>query len=82
MKRLLKATLLVMRSMALHIRYTKLYYWTEKRLFELKSINPMPDRVYCFIYRMCMTLLEEKRFIGLANWLMHRIPFNVRCHLA
>ncbi|GAB6906452.1 hypothetical protein DESC_580018 [Desulfosarcina cetonica] len=82
MKRLLKAVLLMVRYAAYRVRYLKLYYWTEKQLFGLKAINPMPDGYYCFMYRLCMRLVREKRLLKFADWLIHRIPYNVRCSLA
>ena len=82
MRRLEKSILLGIRFFARHIRYHKIFYWTEKRLFGLRTVNAMPDGYYCFLYRLGMKLVDEKKFLGVADWMIHRIPYNVRCKLA
>ena len=82
MRRLGKSALLCIRFIARHIRYHKLFYWADKRLFGLRSVNAMPDGYYCFLFRVGMKLVDEKKFLRMANWMIHRIPYNVRCNLA
>ena len=82
MKRLIKVVLLALRYISERLKWTKLYYWAENRLVGFRSINPMPDSLYCYMYRMSMKLVDKKRCIKLADWMIHRIPYNMRCHLA
>ena len=82
MKRIRKAALLVVRYIAVRVDRAKLYNWAETRLYPLRNVNLMPDACYCRMYRLGMTLVEEKRFLKLADWMIHRIPYNVRCELA
>lgn len=82
MRRMKKGMLLGLRFIAYHLGYHRLFYWTEKKLFELKSVNAMPDGYYCFLYRVGMRLVQEKKLLRIADWMIHRIPINVRCNLA
>ena len=82
MRRIEKSALLIIRYIAQQIRYHKLFYWAEKGLFDLRSVNAMPDGYYCFLYRVGMKLVDENKFLRMANWMIHRIPYNVRCNLA
>lgn len=82
MKRLKKAVLLPIRYLAYRFKFDQLYYWAESRVFELRQVKVMPDGYYCWMYRVCMQLVKEKRCIGLADWMIHRIPYDIRCNLA
>lgn len=82
MERLKKAALMSLRYIAFRTDHTRLYTWAEIRLFDLRSINLMPNGFYCLLYRFCMILVEERKFLKLADWLIHRIPYNVRCTIA
>ncbi|XPS87436.1 uncharacterized protein Dvar_54540 [Desulfosarcina variabilis str. Montpellier] len=82
MKRMKKAALMSLRYIAVRTDDMRLYTWAEKKLFDMRSINLMPDGYYCLLYRFCMSLVEERKFLKLADWLIHRIPYNVRCTIA
>lgn len=81
MKRLMKAIALGVRYIASRLRYARIYYWAERRLFDLRSVRILPDRFYCLMFRVCMRWVNERRFLGFADWMIHRIPFDVRCNL-
>ena len=82
MKHFHKAVLLAVRYISYRFECTKTYYWAEKRIFTMRKINLLPDKYYCFMYRFCMLLVNKKKFIKMADWMIHRIPYNVRCNLA
>lgn len=82
MNRLKKVVVLLIRKIAHFLNATRLYYWAEKRAFALRAVKVMPDAFYCVLYRICMWLVKEKRFLGVADWAIHRIPYDVRCNLA
>lgn len=82
MKRMKKAALINVRYIAFKIDNMRLYTWAEKKLYDLRDVNLMPDGCYCLLYRFCMNLVEERKCLKLANWLIHKIPYNVRCSLA
>jgi hypothetical protein len=82
MKQILKAVFLLIRAFAYHFNFTKLYYWAELRVFRLRSVKVIPESWYCWMYRISMALARKKRCLKFADWMIHRIPYNVRCDLS
>jgi hypothetical protein len=82
MKRLKKAILLPVRSMASRWNRPRLYYWSETRLFELRTVRVMPQFYYRGLYQLSMSLLGIRRFRPLADRLIHTIPYDIRFHMA
>ena len=82
MKRFRKAILILIRELAYRIKHKKFYYWAELRVFDLRSTNVFSDELYCKLYRLSTSMVEKRKCLKTANWLQHRIPFNIRCYLA
>ena len=82
MKRLKKVMMLLLRNIAYSLNLTKIYYWAELRVFELRTVRVLPDFWYCWMYRTSMELIRKNRCPKLADWMIHKIPLGVRCDLA
>jgi hypothetical protein len=82
MKRLKKAILLPLRSVAYRWNRPKLYYWTEQGLYEMRNVHVMPGFYYRWMYQLSMRLIESGRFQRLADRAIHTIPYNLRFHMA
>lgn len=82
MKRLTKAILLPVRSMARRWNRPRLYYWSESKLFELRAVKVMPQFYYRWLYQLSMNLLPIRRLRPLADRLIHTIPYDIRFHMA
>ena len=82
MKRLKKAILLPVRTMAYRWNRLHTYYWADKKLHELRTIYVMPKFYYRWLYRTCLWLAENKKFRRLADRAIHTIPYHVRFHVA
>jgi len=82
MKRLTKAILLPVRSMARRWNRPRLYYWSEAKLFELRAVKVMPQFYYRWLYQLSMSLLGIRSFRPLADRLIHTIPYDIRFHMA
>ncbi len=82
MKRLKKAILLPVRRFAYRWNRTRLYYWAEQELSELRAINVMPRLYYKALYHGCMRLNESSSFRRLADKAIHTIPYQVRFDMA
>ena len=54
----------------------------ECRLFDLRSVVIMPVLWHKMGFRTGMMLVEWKRTRRIADWLVHRVPYNVRFDLA
>lgn len=78
MKRVKKAILLPVRKMAYRWNRLRLYYWSERELYELRTVNVMPGYYYRWLYHTCMWLVEFRKFQRLANWTIHTIPYHIR----
>ncbi len=82
MKRLKKTILLPLRKVAYHSHHQRLYYWSEIQLYELRHVCVLPDCYYKGLFRLCMWLVNCRRFYRLAGWGIHTIPYHVRFHVA
>lgn len=82
MRRIKKAILIPVRSMAYRWNRLRLYYWADKELFELRTVNVMPDFYYHWLYRISMRLIESNNFRRLANRAIHTIPYHIRFNVA
>lgn len=82
MKRLKKATLLLIRHMAYRWNRLRLYYWADTKLSELRIMTVMPEFYYRWLYHSSMRLVESKKFLRLADRAIHTIPYHVRFHVA
>lgn len=82
MKRLTKAILLPVRSMARRWNRPRLYYWSESRLFELRDVNVMPQLYYRWLYQLSMSLLGIRKLQRLADRLIHTIPYDIRFYVS
>lgn len=78
MKRLQKAILVPVRNMAFRWNRLRLYFWADEKLFDLRTVNVMPDIYYRWIYRIGMRLVESGKFRRLADRVIHTIPYRVR----
>ena len=82
MKRLKKAILLPVRSMAYRWNRLRLYYWVDEELYELRTVNVMPDFYYRWLYRVSMKLVDSNRLRRLADRAIHTIPYHVRFNVS
>ncbi|BBO66518.1 hypothetical protein DSCA_04480 [Desulfosarcina alkanivorans] len=73
---------MLIRNLAYRLNRNKLYYRAGLKMSELGPINVVPDKIYCSVYRFSMKMVEKKKWLRTAEWLIHRIPLNVRCELA
>jgi hypothetical protein len=81
-KRFTKAILILIRDFAYRYDYNEIYYWAGLRVFKLRSISIFSNKLYRITYRMSMKMVENKVCLRTADWLLHRIPFNVRYELS
>lgn len=82
MKRVRKAILLLIRSMAYHLNRLRLYYWSDFKLYELRSVCVMPRLYYRWIYNACLWLVKFRKLRKLADRTIHTIPLNIRFEVA
>ena len=81
MKRIKKLVLLQVRSLSLRCNHMKLYYWTEIKLFKLRSITILPEFYYRFLFGMSMRLVRVNHFQTFANKAIHTIPLHIRFNI-
>ena len=82
MIRLKKAMLLPLEMFAYRWNRTKLYYWVEQELFEMRSVHIMPDFYYRWLFHLSMRIVHVDRFRRLADRAIHTIPCRVRFDVA
>ena len=82
MKRIDKAVLLLVRTIAYRGHYERAYYKAQMRLYELRMVHVMPLIYYKCLYRICIRLIESNKFQRLADRAIHTIPYDVRFNLA
>ena len=82
MKRLMKAQLLAVRTVAYRWNLLRLYYWAETKLYDLRSVYIIPDIVYEGIFRVSMRLVAHRHFRRVADKAIHLIPYHIRFQLA
>jgi hypothetical protein len=79
MNRLKKIGLLALRPF---FRHGGLHVKIEIALFDLNRVQILPCGFYRPVYRLGMGMVEVSCLKREANWLIHRIPYNVRFQLA
>jgi hypothetical protein len=82
MNRLKKAALLPVRRISYRMRFSRLYYWSEKGLYPLRAVNVMPKFYYRWLYRLCVWMVDFRRFQRLADKAIHTIPYHIRFKVA
>jgi hypothetical protein len=82
MKRIKKLILLQIRSLSLRSNNTKLYYWAELRLFELRAVTVLPEFYYRFLFGLSMRLVRMNHFRTIADRAVHTIPYHIRFNIA
>lgn len=82
MKRLQKAILLPVRNLAYRRKYLRLFYWTERRLYDLRAVCVMPQWYYHGLYHACLWLVAFTPCRRLADRAIHTIPYHVRFQMA
>jgi hypothetical protein len=82
MKCIKKAVLLPVRSMAYRWKRQRLYYWADRKLYELRAVCVMPLWYYRWLYHACVWLVEFRKFRRLADRTIHTIPYHVRFEVA
>ena len=78
MNRLKKVALLPVRKISYLMMFTRLYYWSEKKLYPLRAVYVMPKFYYRWLYRLCVWVVEFRNFRGIANRAIHTIPYHIR----
>ena len=82
MKRLKKAMLLPIRSLAHKLNYNRIFYWADGKLYELRKVYVMPQLYYRLLFKISMRLAGIKFMRQFANRAIHTIPYNIRFALA
>ncbi|BBO71450.1 hypothetical protein DSCA_53800 [Desulfosarcina alkanivorans] len=82
MKRIKKLVLLQIRSLSLRYNRTRMYYWAELRLFDLRDVTVLPEFYYRFLFRLSMRLVQIGHFRMFADRAIHTIPYHVRFNIA
>lgn len=82
MKRIKKLVLLQIRSLSLRCNHTKMYYWAELKLFELRAVTVLPEFYYRFLFGLSMRLVRMNHFRMLADKAIHTIPYHIRFDIA
>ncbi len=82
MERIKKAGLIPVKSIAYQWKLLRLYYWADRKLYELRAVSVMPTWYYYWLYQVCMWLLAFRNFQWLANRAIHTIPYHVRFKVA
>ena len=82
MKRIKKLLLLQTRSLSLRYNHTKLYYWAELKLFELRAVTVLPEFYYRFLFSLSMRLVRKNHLRTFANRAIHTIPYHIRFNIA
>ncbi len=82
MNRLTKATLLPVNRFSCRMRLTRLYYWSENKLYPLRAVYVMPQFYYRWLYQFCIWLVGFRSFRQLANKAIHTIPYYIRFEVA
>jgi len=78
MNRLKKIALLPVKRISYHVRFLHLYYWSEESLYPLRAVAIMPKFYYRWLYRLCVWMLDFRKFRWLANMAIHTIPYHIR----
>jgi hypothetical protein len=82
MNRLTKVALLPIKKMAYRMGLKRLYYWSENRLYPLRTVYVLPKVYYRWLYRLCIRLVDFKAFRRLADRAIHTIPYRIRFEVA
>ena len=82
MNRLKKAALLAVKGISYHVRIMRLYYWSEEELYPLRAVVIMPNVYYRWLYRVCVWMLDFRKFRRLADMAIHTIPYHIRFEMA
>jgi hypothetical protein len=82
MKRIKKATFLLVRHLAYASNRLRLYYWAEMKLYDLRQVAVMPKFYYRFIFHLSMKLVRKKLFRRIADRAIHTIPYHIRFSVA
>lgn len=82
MNRLKKVALLPVKRIPYRMKLIKLYYWSENTLYPLRAIYVLPKFSYRWLYRLCIKMVEFRKFQRLANIAIHTIPYHIRFELA
>jgi hypothetical protein len=82
MKKLKKATLLMIRAAAHHWNRNRLYYWSEHELSQMVYVHVFPGWYYRCLYHACLWIVRYRTFRRTANWAIHTIPYQVRFKIA
>ena len=79
MNRLFKLLLLVIEPACTHGRR---YVWCETRLFDLRTVQIMPDWYYQGVYRTAYYFGVKPRTRKFGYWLIHKVPYQIRFRMA
>ena len=82
MNRLKKIALLPVRRISYRMRFTRIYYWSEEGLCPLRAVYVMSKFYYQWLYRLCVWMVEFRKFRRLADKAIHTIPYPIRFEVA
>ena len=72
-----KAGLLILRRIS-YPHFTKLFYWSDRKLYDLGNLFIMPAWWYIGIFKSCMWLLKFKAAHHAAEVCIHHVPMHIR----
>ena len=82
MKRVEKALLPIVRSVAHKLKNDRIYYWSDSRLRSIGSVMVMPRSYYHWLHTVCLKMAEFNALQRLADRMIHTIPLQVRFEVA
>jgi hypothetical protein len=82
MKRLKRAVLVPVRTMAYRCNRLHVYYWADEELYAIRAVSVLPEWYYRWLYRVSMRLVESGKFRRFADRAIHTIPYHIRFKVA
>jgi hypothetical protein len=82
MNRLKKVALLSVKRLSYLMRFIRLYYWSEEKLYLLRAVYVMPKFFYRWLHRLYIWMADFRKFLRPADMAIHTIPYHMRLELA
>lgn len=82
MNRIKKLGLMSVNKISYHFGLLRLYYWSESGLYPLWAVVVMPTVYYRWLYRLCIWMVDYRKFRRVADMAIHTIPYHIRFEVA
>ena len=73
-----KTIILPVRAIAYKFKFMHIFYWADKKIFDLGNIFIMPAWWYIGLFKLCMWLLRFKSAHHTADVCIHHVPMHIR----